>query len=218
MNTTLQPIKLTLHFCAIGVLTLLLSACATARLTPADEAQRVPNKPRAAAAETKAGVLVQAEADAWNADDRVRDEVTTMKVTVINRGKTPVDVDYNAFLLRSADGSEYRPVAGKDITIRGAARSIGLPADTIITRSSDTAINAPGREQSEKEQLHARLEEESLRSGAIAPGERAIGYIYFERVPNTKKSVTFLGRILTTQSGETAASVEIPFRVKEDYE
>ena len=218
MNTIFKPMRSTLQLVALSALALIFSACATARLTPADEAQRVPNKPKAAAAETKAGVLIQAEADAWNADDRVRDEVTTMKVTIINRGKEPVDVDYNAFLLRSSDGSEFKPVSGKDITIRGAARSIGLPADTIITRSSDSAINAPGREQSEKEQLHARLEEESLRSGVILPGDRAIGYIYFERVPNTKKSILFLGRVLETESGNFAATVEIPFRVKEEYE
>ena len=202
----------------MAALALFSFGCATARLAPSNDAQKVPNRPKAAAEETKEGVLIQAEADVWSASERVQEEVTAMKVTIVNRGSSNIKVDYNAFELKSGDGTEYKPVDPDDISIRGASRSIGLPADTIITRSSDSSINSPSRDISEKEQIRMQLKDEALQPVVLPPGERTIGYIYFERVPTTKRSVTFMGHVVSEETGEKLGEVNLPFRVKEDYE
>lgn len=201
---------------SLAAVALALSAagCMPARLEPADASQKVPGKPKAAATATETGVLIQAEADSWNADEKIRDEVTAMKVTLVNKGKETVSVDYKAFELRSDDGQVFRPVSPDDIQIRGATRSIGLPADTIITRSSDSAINAPNRTESEKMQIRQRLREQALDSGPLVSGQRSVGFVYFERVPATKDRITFHGRILEANSGKVAATAELPFQVR----
>jgi len=190
-------------------------ACASARLEPASADQKVPNKPNAARMEIANGVRLQVEANAWMADERVKNEVTTMKVTLINRGSDGVKLDYNGFTLESDSGEVYKPVDPKSITIRGSARSIGLPADTIITRSSDSAVNTPDRETSEKDALRKRLEDQALTTGEVPSGERTVGYIYFERVPASVKLVTFRGNAKLSKSGKSTEDARLEFRPRQ---
>jgi len=204
-------------FLGLALVALQLLGCQSARLEPADDAQKVPNKPKAAAVATEAGVLIQAEADSWVTDDRVRDEVTAMKVTLVNKGGGAVSVDYNAFSLVAEDGTVFKPVAPENIEIRGATRSIGLPADTIITRTSDSSVNAPNRTESEKTQIRDRLVEQALDSGELGVGQRSIGFVYFERVPASKTRIIFKGQVLKVASGEVAASAELPFQVRAEH-
>lgn len=197
-------------------LALLVSGCASARLEPAPGAGRVPHKPRAGAVERQ-GVQLIAEADAWNAPDNVRDEVTTLKVTVVNRGNHPVAIDYSRFSLVSDDGDVFLPVAPGDITIRGGSRSIGLPADAIVTRAdSSTGLgpNSPYRSAAEKDEIRQQLIEQSLDSGELAPGERTTGYVHFQRVPASKQQIT-LRSVLETGSGRTVTT-DIPFQVRKN--
>jgi hypothetical protein len=202
--------------CAVGlVLTTLMLACAPARLEPASPDQKVANKPNAAATEITSGVRLQVEAGAWMADERVKYQVTAMKVTLINRGSEPVNVDYNAFLLLSDGGKSFRPVSPDDIPIRGAARSIGLPADTIVTRTSDSAVNAPNRTSSEKDQIRERLKNQALKSGSVAAGERAVGYVFFERVPSNVQSITFRGSVQDAKTGDASRPAELEFRPRQ---
>lgn len=195
-----------------------LVACTGARLHPANEAQKVPNKPNAAATNTDIGVVFQAEASAFAADERVRDEVTALKLTIINKGQGPVNVDYAAFELVAEDGAKYLPLDPKTINIRGATRTIGLPADTIITRTSDSAVNAPNRSETEKQQIRSQLADQALASGPLAPGDRTIGYVYFERVPSNKTKITLVAKVLRPESGDVATSAEIPFQVRREQE
>jgi hypothetical protein len=196
-----------------GALTAL--SCASARLEPAHADQKVANKPKAAAADVADGVKLQVEADSWMADERVKYQVTAMKVTLINLGTEPVSVDYNAFSLVSEAGKSFRPVAPDDIPIRGAARSIGLPADTIVTRTSDSAVNAPNRTDSEKQEIRERLREQSLKSGEVAAGERAVGYVFFERVPASVQSITFQGVVHDSKTGSALGKAELKFRPRQ---
>src|SRR5690606_22527204 len=138
-----------------------------------------------------------------------------MKVTVINRGADPVNVDYNAFRLTSDSGKMFSPVAPDDIPIRGANRSIGLPADTIVTRTSDSAINAPNRTTSEKDQIRQRLRDQALRSGEVPAGERTVGYVFFERVPANVKAITFRGTLQDAKSGNPTKPAELKFQPRE---
>lgn len=219
-STGAQLVTCTRHLCRtpllVGALLLpnafLLGGCASAKLEPASADQKVANKPNAAATEVKKNVRLQVEANSWMADDRVKNEVTAMKVTLINRSNSAVNIDYNAFTLVSTDGDVYRPVKPDDIPIRGAARSIGLPADTIITRSSDSSVNAPDREISEKDQIRIRITDQALKSGSVPAGERTVGYIYFERVPASAKGVTFKGTVQDTETGASAQQAELKFQ------
>ena len=203
-------------FASFAVTSLLSFGCASAHLEPADSSQKVPNKPKAASV-TEGSVLFQAEADSWVADERVRDEVTAMKLTLANHGETPVNVDYNAFELVADDGTLYRPVPPESIEIRGASRSIGLPADTIITRSSDSSVNAPNRTESEKTQIRQRLVEQALDTGVLAPGQRSVGFVYFQRVPASEAHLVLKGRLLKPESGEPAASAELSFQARAEH-
>jgi hypothetical protein len=192
-----------------------LSGCASAKLEPASPSQRVPNKPNAAAADAKKDVRLQVEANAWMADDRVKDEVTAMKVTVINRSSSAVSVDYHSFRLVNESGKEYLPVKPDDIPVRGATRSIGLPADTIITRSSDSAVNAPDRELSEKDKIRIRLSDQALKSGEVPPGERAVGYVYFERVTVKDETITFQGTVQDPKASTPSSVVQLKFKPRQ---
>lgn len=186
--------------------------CAPARLEPASPEQKVANKPNAAAMEVAAGVKLQVEAGSWMADERVKYEVTAMKVTLINRGTEPVNIEYGAFSLQSDVGKSFRPVSPDDIPIRGGARSIGLPADTIVTRTSDSAVNAPNRGESEKEQIRERLRNQALKSGSVPAGERTVGYIFFERVPASVETITFRGTLQDAKTGNATKVAELKFR------
>lgn len=200
----------------VGVALLFLAGCASARLEPAPGAARVPNKPRAAAVEQQ-GVQLIAEAEAWHAPDNVRDEVTTLKVTVVNRGSSTLAVDYDRFSLVSEDGDVFLPVDPKDITIRGGSRSIGLPADAIVTRADSSTGLGPNslyRSASEKEEIRQQLVDQSLDSGELAPGERTTGYVYFQRVPGTKQQIT-LRSVLRDATGRTVTT-DIPFQVRKN--
>ncbi len=190
--------------------------CATARLEPSDPGQKVANKPKAAAVELGSGLKMQVEADTWVADDRVKNEVTAMKVTIVNRGQEAVSVNYNAFRLVSDTGSTYMPVAPEDISIRGATRSIGLPADTIITRSSDSTVNAPDREENDKTAIRKRLKSQALRSGELPAGERSVGYVFFERVPTTVQEISFRGTVQDVKTGKSFQEAQLSFRPREN--
>lgn len=193
----------------------MVGGCASAKLEPASASQRVPNKPNAAATDVKEGVRLQVEANAWMADDRVKNEVTAMKVTLINRSESPVSVEYGSFSLVSDSGKKYLPVKPEDIPIRGATRSIGLPADTIITRSSDSAVNAPDREISEKDQIRIRLEDQALKSAEVPAGERVVGFIYFERVSASDDTVTFQGTVQDPKSGTPSDVAQLKFQPRQ---
>ena len=192
-----------------------LAGCASAKLEPASAAQKVPNKPNAAAVDVKDGVRLQVEANSWMADDRVKNEVTAMKVTVINRSNSPVSVEYGSFNLVSESGKKFLPVKPEDIPIRGAARGIGLPADTIVTRSSDSAVNAPDREMSEKDQIRIRLQDQALKSGEVPAGERVVGYVYFDRVTATDRTITFQGTVQDAKSGSPSDVAQLKFQPRQ---
>ena len=192
-----------------------LGACAAARLEPADPQQKVANKPHAAITELGKGLSLQVEAGSWMADERVKDHVTAMKVTVINRSAKAVQLSYGAFTLESNDGKIYRALAPKDVPIRGATRSIGLPADAIVTRSSDSTVNAPDRELSEKDSIRNRLEEQAIKSGDIPAGERVVGYVFFERVPATVTTITFHGTVQDAKTGAKSKDGVLIFRPRE---
>lgn len=198
-----------------ALLAALALACAPARLEPASPEQKVANKPNAAATEVAAGVRLQVEAGSWMADERVKHEVTAMKVTLINRGTEPVNIDYNAFTLQSDVGKSFRPVNPDDIPIRGGTRSIGLPADTIVTRTSDSAVNAPNRGESEKEEIRQRLRDQALKSGPVLAGERTVGYIFFERVPASVEAITFRGALQDAKTGDSTPVAELKFRPRQ---
>lgn len=210
-----RPVALLFTSLSLASLTLGSLACAPARLEPASPEQKVANKPNAAATELSNGVRLQVEAGSWMADERVKYEVTAMKVTVINRGTEAIQVEYGAFSLTSNAGKNFRPVDPGEIPIRGANRSIGLPADTIVTRTSDSAVNAPNRDETEKDEIRRRLHEQALKSGSIAAGERAVGYVFFERVPASVESITFHGSVQDAKTGSKSNTAQLEFRPRQ---
>lgn len=84
----------------------LLSACATASLSPAPEARTVSGA-TSVAVEQVDGVRVTVQADAWDGDARVTNAVQPMRVTITNGSTQPLRVRYSDFALVAANGHRH---------------------------------------------------------------------------------------------------------------
>jgi hypothetical protein len=210
-------VKLLRSTLGFALTVLIATGCASARLEPADGAERVPAKPRAATMRSQ-GVQVIAETESWSAPSNVRDEVTALKVTIVNHGTEPLRVKYDGFSLVSDDGEAFKTVRPEDITIRGGSRSIGLPADAVITRSSDgsSGLNSPYRSEQEKAEIRQTLIDQSLANGELKPGERTTGFVYFQLVPGSKDLINLKGDLESSQTGKVVAQANIPFQVRKN--
>lgn len=201
---------------AVAFTFLLATGCASARLEPAEGAQRVPAKPRAATVKVQ-GIQVIAEAESWHPPEKMRDEVTALKVTIVNHGKEALRIKYDAFSLVADDGEAFHTVKPEDITIHGASRSIGLPADAIVSRSGDgSTLSSPHRSQQEKDEIRKTLVDQSLASGDLKPGERTSGFVYFQLVPGNKDQISLKGALESAETGKVIAQADIPFQVRKN--
>ena len=201
---------------AVALAFLFATGCAAARLEPAESAQRVPAKPRAATVKVQ-GIQVIAEAGSWSAPENVRDEVTALKITIVNHGSEPLRVKYDGFSLVADDGEAFTTVRPEEIEIRSGSRSIGLPADAMVSRSGDgSTMNSPYRSQQEKEEIRKTIVEQSLANGELKPGERTTGYVYFQLVPGSKDLINLRSALESATSGKVLAQAEIPFQVRKN--
>jgi len=186
-------------------------------------------EPRVASADV-AGVEVVATAGAWRgwpAD--LRQVVTPVKVTIANRGRTPIRVDATTFSLALAEGG--RLAAALPTDVRGvvtepapaASPSAGLGLGPTRERSGPGwAINDPrldprGDPAVEPDRAwelpSADMLDLALPEGVLAAGQTVSGFVYFERPPRGVSAVTLTWPVVDT-AGERLGTVAIPLTLR----
>ena len=216
-----------------AVLGLLATACArTVELEPAAEAAG-----RGAAVLSTAGVRVDARADLWPGQARVRRRVTPMLVTVENLGTQPLRIQYREFALVGSDDARFAAIPPFPITNTGQA-----PLSILTARPSRAGFVASNFEVARfyaplfptyavadpfgYEPLYYNYYKYWYRTnlptpdmlalampeGVLKPGGRIRGYLYFEKVSDNLPAVSFQMDLVHPR-GTDLGIITIPFRV-----
>ena len=214
-------------------LALIVSGCA-ATLEPAPEAYRVGGIGRSAAA-SAAGVYIVASAEAWRGcPTDLRGVVTPMLVTVDNaNGTRPVIIRYNHFALETDAGARLAAVPPFQITgsvIEPVRMSYYPRAGFHVAPYLSpyypgwSAFHGPfvydpfyydryfptfARVRLPTNDMIQR----ALPEGAIDPGGRIAGFVYFEEIPKHTKAVTFVAALVEAGTSTEFGVVRIPFVV-----
>lgn len=144
--------------------------------------------PRGAMA-TVEDVTVTVQPEQWRGIALIEDELIPMQVTVDNDSDRELRIRYEQFALVAPNGQLYRPV----------------PPDRVEMLDLDA-------------ELKAQLLDDGLPEAGV--GEQALtsGYLYFERVPDTMRRVTFRFELVDDETGREFGQIEIPFRLYSEDE
>lgn len=220
---------------AAGLCAAAALACTGPGLRPAPEANETPGRGHGAAA-SEQGVRVEARVDAWQGTPRELDHrVTPVLVEIENRGDRVLRVRYSEFAL--IDGSGRRYAALPPFDIEGEVRPVsGYDADG--WRGFYVAPHLRARYPLAEvhtgpfthdpyyyETYYPRLDEadlptpemlsRALPEGVLAPGGRASGFVYFERVDEPARGqLDFRFSLVGAQTQRDFGAIEIPFTVE----
>lgn len=216
------------------------SACALAlacsrgpELEPAETASTVPVDTAMATAEN---VVVAAKGDVWSGDSEVREHVTPVMLEIENRGDQPLRVRYSNISLESADGERFSALPPFDV--RG---SVEKTVDRLIPRFGYEGVAVAPYLGNVYEGLEVEppssymdlqyydhlydnwkveiplptkhMQEVALPEALIRPQGQLSGYVYFERVPESKEQVTLTFDLVNADTGATFGTARIPFVV-----
>ncbi len=188
------------------------------------------------AAQTRTpSVSLVAQADAWPSDDRILDDVTPLWVEVVNHHDRPITVRYEQFKLYPPDGVPYVARAPEEtrgeaeVPIAGFAYG-GYPrgypyydyawdpwwgdyygwgyygwSPYYYTRYVRVPLPTPAMIQS------------ALQEGVLAPGERAAGFVYFDRVDSDLGMVELTFTVIDAETGKVVDAASIPFEVEDIF-
>jgi hypothetical protein len=212
------------------LLAVVLAGCAP-RLVPAPGAQRAPGAGTGAVAEL-AGVRVIARTDAWSGRPlSLPTMVTPVLVSVENLGPAPIRIRREHFALVAPDGRQLvargpyeitgvavdpaptglaypRPSVGLGLGIsRGYALGVGFPFYGDPFLYDDYYYPMQVRIPLPTVDMVAM----ALPEKVIEPGERAEGFVYFERVPREVAQVDLTVRAENARTGEALGTIAIPF-------
>lgn len=217
---------------------LALSACA-GQLRPAPGATLAPN---GGAVSSAAGVDIVTMTPTFPGIVNIEGAVTPMKVQITNEGNQPVRIRYADFKLQAADGTSYAalPLYKIDSSVSTALPNAGYPviADPAFRWNRfrvapyyaglypgmpwyrggfygrpygwgyyDTAfvnVDLPTPE----------MRKNVLPEGVLDPGGSLEGWLYFQHVPASKKTVTFDATI-HSERGKPLGNLSIPYDFKQ---
>jgi hypothetical protein len=215
---------------------LTVASCGHGRLVPGEDAQLVPSAPTAAVA-TDAGVRVVASLGTWRGTPMaLPDQVTPIKIRVVNHGDRPVSILYEHFSLDGRQGHRYRVVPAIPLTHATLFAGIG-PIQPVYaasnfevgaryhdiypsldvspsplprsTRADDPSASLWANRAPDREVCRMELPE-----GVLAPGGEITGYLYFEDPSRSESALMLAADLVSQQSGDTVASIKIPLRVE----
>jgi len=209
-----------------------LGGCARqAELVPMPGVGALPAPPGRAAAE-EAGIVLEAEPDAWRGiPSNLEEEVTPLLVTLTNDGDTPLRIRYNDFVLRGVGGQEYRALPPFDVreTVTLSIREARFNGFAVAPYLSPyyPGIRAYGDPSLFDDIYYSRyypafvrvnlptgdMIQQALPEGVLEPGGRVAGFLYFEEVDEDARQVDLI-QTLRTPDGDAFGEIVIPFQVR----
>jgi hypothetical protein len=213
------------------------ASCGHGRLVPASDAQIIPDAVAAAVA-IDAGVRVVASLDDWRGTTKkLPEEVTPIKIRVVNHGARPVSILYERFALEGRRGRRYRVVPAIPLTHATLLAGMGpirplfaasnfevapryhdiypsldvSPAPLPRARPGDDADDGGRWAGRAPDRELCRME---LPEGVLAPEGEITGYLYFEDPTRSETALTLAADLVSDRGGDTVASIKIPLRVE----
>jgi hypothetical protein len=212
------------------------ASCGHGHLAPGEDAQLVPSAATAAVA-IDAGVRVVASLSDWRGTPMaLPDQVTPIKIRVVNHGKRPVSILYEHFSLAGRRSRHYQVVPA--IPLAHATLLAGMGPIQPIFATSNFEVAAryhdiyPSLDVSPSPLPRERQGEASaatlwatrapnrevcrmeLPEGVLGPGGEITGYLYFEDPTRSEKSLMLVADFVAQESGDKVASIKIPLRVE----
>lgn len=204
------------------------------QLEPAQSAQTTW---QGAAFETREGVRVVAEGDIWAGEAEVRKYVTPVQIRFENAGLRPLRVRYRSMSLLGAEGQVFRAlppfrvpgsvtetvdelVPGFEYEDIAVASHLGPLYPGLEVEPLGTEL--PGDASDDELAAYWRVElglpspfmlEVAMPEAVVRPGGLLSGFVYFERVPESKQRVTLHVDLVDAATGQSFARVALPFVV-----
>ncbi|MGH7105212.1 MAG: hypothetical protein ACREFT_01745 [Acetobacteraceae bacterium] len=207
-----------------------LAGCASRQLVPAPEAQLMPGRSDTAVAQSE-GVRTTVQSQAWSGSPTtLPQQITPLKVTVVNEGTRPVRINYDDFTLTGSSGFTYGALPPYQIT--GSAREpVSVPRFAhsgfyvapfygryypgVPVWASGWRYNRYYYSRVWTEwpvQLPTRdMRDKAIPAGVLQPGGRVSGFLYFPKLPRETTSVTFKQSVIDSGTQKALAEVEVPF-------
>ncbi|MDB4917137.1 MAG: hypothetical protein JWM95_4781 [Gemmatimonadetes bacterium] len=219
---------------AFGSIAACSSSVATLHPAPGASAASAPGN---GAATTVDGVRVVASAEAWQWDPPdLKTKATPLLLELQNDGSRSVLIRYNQITLTDADGHRFNAMPPYDIkgTLSEAYTVqnpyYGFSNFTVApylsrwyprfsrfggTFAYDDSYYSPYYTQYQRVRLPtAEMVQRALPEGVLAPGGRAMGFVYFEAMDKDARTVTLAVRLTDAQTNSSIGTASIPFVTK----
>jgi hypothetical protein len=216
--------------------TLALASCGHGRLAPGGNAELVPGAVASAVALDE-GVRVVASLDDWRGTaNALPDQVTPIKIRLVNHGKQPISILYEHFTLEGRGGRRYHVIPAIPLTHATLLAGMGpirpifaasnfevapryhdiypsfeaWPTPLPRARSGEDGVAVRWAGRAPDREI-CRME---LPEGVLAPDGEITGYLFFEDPTRYEKALTLDADLVSERSGQTVASVKIPLQVE----
>lgn len=217
-----------------GSALMIMAGCAhRANFLPVSEANLVPGAPRTAR-EAMAGVSMDVRMNSWNGDPAdLTSIVTPVKVTIRNEGPHAISLRYDDFMISNPGGVESSALP--PFKIRGSETELqpmpiapgfafnnfevypyyGFYGPTLGVWPDDWGWNAGwygtyyGYWQ--KNLPTTDMLQKAIPEGVLNVNGSVTGYLFFQRVPKTAKSLTFNARLMDARTHQQIGNIEIGF-------
>ena len=220
---------------AVG-LSFSLAACASqAKLVPLKGDSSV-LKVATGAGDAGTEVIIEVEPNAWSGVPVRLRKVTPVLITIENKHSERIRLRYDDFVLKAADGREFRALPPLKIKATEWSRQNlgGLPpAGLVFGRYPFRGVGwGPGigwgtgafafnsfyfgsyPYRTRHDLPTTDMVVKALPETVLEPQARLSGFLYFQNLERDLEKVEFISRIISADSGEVVAEVRLPFKVK----
>jgi hypothetical protein len=217
--------------CAWLITLLCVAGCAhTGDLVPAPAAQQLAHE-RGTVVASDAGVRVILRPGAWHEDPpNLSDAALPLHVEILNQSSHSLALRYSALKLR-APALDYPPLAAAQLVKRtvlvkedplllprkGAEQPLGIPYPArSITVTKEPEAPAYERYYAKRTVALPTLDmiDRALPERVLQRGERASGFLYFDRLGPDVDQVCFTFDLIDPRSALTFGHIEAPFLVR----
>jgi len=180
------------------------------------------------------GVRTTVQSQAWSGSPAsLPQQITPLKVTMVNHGSHPVRINYDDFTLTGSSGFTYSALPPYKIT--GSVREpVMTPAFSysgffvapfyrpfypgVPVWASPWGYDRYYYNRTWAEwpvQLPTRdMRDKAIPAGVLQPGGQVSGFLYFPRLPSETTTVTFKQSLVDSSTQKAIAEVEVPFVYK----